>query len=180
MLIEKEDAKKAICEVCYMYKYIGDEHKECRYYPCDDIKALEAIPDAPKPTVDLISRADAIRLLVEKYKFTTSEATEILSKLPSADVVKYESTVTLNSPISISAEAVQGWIPCSERLPSEDGRYLVCMDWGYDNMEVLKWADGWNCFRYPDGKVSRESEIDGADIVAWMPLPTSYKGGDDK
>lgn len=44
MLIDKEDAKKAICEVCYMYKYIGDEYKECRYYPCDDIKALEAVP----------------------------------------------------------------------------------------------------------------------------------------
>lgn len=34
---------------------------------------------------DLISRADAVRLLVERYKFTTSEATEILSALPSAE-----------------------------------------------------------------------------------------------
>ena len=76
-----------------------------------------------------------------------------------------------------SAEAVQGWIPCSERLPSEDGRYLVCMDWEYDNMEVLRWADGWNCHRDYDGKIHRESEIDGADIIAWMPLPKPYKGG---
>ena len=78
------------------------------------------------------------------------------------------------------AEAVQGWIPCSERLPSEDGRYLVCMSWEYDNMEVLRWADGWNCHRNYDGKISRESEIDGTDIIAWMPLPTPYKGGDDE
>ena len=72
-------------------------------------------------------------------------------------------------------DITDGWIPCSERLPSKDGRYLVCMSWEYNNMEVLKWADGWNCFRCPDGKVSRENEIDGADIVAWMPLPKPYR-----
>ena len=79
---------------------------------------------------------------------------------------------------ALSAESE--WIPCSERLPSEDGRYLVCMSWEYDNMEVLKWADGWNCFRCPDGKVSRESEIDGADVIAWMPLPKPYREGDEE
>lgn len=72
-------------------------------------------------------------------------------------------------------EAEQRWIPCSERLPSEDGRYLVCMDWEYDNMEVLRWADGWNCHRGYDGMISRESEIDGEDIIAWMPLPEPYR-----
>ena len=39
---------------------------------------------------DLIRRADAVRLLVERYKFTTSEATEILSQLPSAEAVQGE------------------------------------------------------------------------------------------
>ena len=72
-------------------------------------------------------------------------------------------------------DITDGWIPASERLPSEDGCYLVCMNFEYDNMEVLKWADGWNCFRYPDGKVSRESEIDRADVIAWMPLPMPYR-----
>ena len=33
----------------------------------------------------LIKREDAIRLLVGKYKFTTEEATEIISELPSAE-----------------------------------------------------------------------------------------------
>lgn len=68
-----------------------------------------------------------------------------------------------------------GWIPVSERLPSEDGHYLVCMAWEYDNVEVLKWADGWNCYRNYDGKVDREHEIGGADIIAWMPLPKPYR-----
>ncbi len=33
----------------------------------------------------LIKREDAIRLLVGKYKFTTEEATEIISEFPSAE-----------------------------------------------------------------------------------------------
>ena len=80
------------------------------------IEALSA--EAPKPTGELITRADAIEaVMAEGRKVYTSEyanaeriiyeadAVEALSMLPSADAVKYESTVTLNSPISISAEA---------------------------------------------------------------------------
>lgn len=39
---------------------------------------------------DYIRRADVIRLLVERYKFTTSEATDILSAAPSAEAVSME------------------------------------------------------------------------------------------
>ena len=73
---------------------------------------------------------------------------------------------------ALSAEAE--WIPCSERLPSEDGDYLVQMSWWGFQMDVYSWADGWNCYRI-NGKVSRLSEIDGRDIVAWMPLPKPYR-----
>lgn len=66
------------------------------------------------------------------------------------------------------------WIPCGERLPNKDGYYLVCVDWPRDNVDVLRWADGWNCFRDFDGNVSRKSEL-GCDIViAWMPLPKPW------
>ena len=65
------------------------------------------------------------------------------------------------------------WIPCSERLPSEDEEVLVCDKDG--TMEVcdlekfgpvrgggLKWADknGYECW---------------LDVVAWMPLPKPYE-----
>lgn len=112
---------------------------------------------------DSISRADAVRLLVERYKFTTEEATEILSTLPSAD-----------------AE----WIPCSEKLPSEDGRYLV-------TYPLLRWQNNWiNLMHYgkpsmPNcevkGKCFYVSDDEWGDVVydniiAWMPLPPSYRG----
>ena len=67
------------------------------------------------------------------------------------------------------------WIPVSERLPEKDGSYLVCMRWDYHNMDVLMWVDGWNCIRRIDGKVDRKSEIDRANIIAWMLLPEPYR-----
>ena len=55
---------------------------------------------------------------------------------------------------------VQQWIPCSERLPKEDGRYLctysdfgTCVDFGL----------------YTDGQWIIEP-------IAWMPLPQPWKG----
>ena len=131
---------------------------------------------------DLISRADAMRLVHSAIKAEIPFAivADLIKGLPSADAVhkpdySYEADMVRRLKKELSAEAE--WIPCSERLPSEDGRYLVCMNWEYEYMEVLKWADGWNCYRCYDGKIGRENEIDGADIIAWMPLPTPYKGG---
>lgn len=74
-----------------------------------------------------------------------------------------------------SAEPKTGWIPVNERLPEKDGSYLVCMNWDYRNMDVLMWADGWNCIRLINDKVDRKSEIDGEKITAWMPLPIPYR-----
>lgn len=72
------------------------------------------------------------------------------------------------------------WIPVSERLPEKDGSYLVCMSWHFQKMDVLTWADGWNCTRNINGKVNRKSEILGAYIIAWMPLPEPYREDDEE
>lgn len=69
--------------------------------------------------------------------------------------------------------ALQEWIPCSERLPRESGTYLtttakgsVCTDHYYANSTDL--SDRHWSYR------SRREPI------AWMPLPTPDKGGDDE
>ena len=51
------------------------------------------------------------------------------------------------------------WIPCSEKLPEDDGYYLVSLGGG--DIEV-EWYDktGWGYF----------------DVIAWMPLPDPWKG----
>ena len=139
----------------------------------DALKYLEAMK-GERAMSDLISRQDAIDGFYN-VKVHAEDCTEY--DIGYNDGIDYAISKLSVMP---SAEAVQWWIPCSERLPSEDGRYLVCMVWKYDNMEVLRWADGWNCHRGYDGKIRRESEIDGADITAWMPLPEPYKGGEDE
>ena len=61
------------------------------------------------------------------------------------------------------------WILCSERLPKENGEYLITLEfaWGRE-VEVGLWADEmwWN---------------DNSHVnVAWMPLPEPMKGADDE
>jgi len=70
----------------------------------------------------------------------------------------------------------QGWIPCSKRLPENTDEwkaYITCNEKGI--ISTTFWADGWNCWRNPDGEINRACEI--TDIVAWMPLPEPYKEG---
>ena len=59
--------------------------------------------------------------------------------------------------------AKTGWIPCSERMPEEDGCYLVTTT-GTNNdiIDIAHYTEGiWH-------KASR--------IKAWMPLPEPYGG----
>lgn len=57
------------------------------------------------------------------------------------------------------------WIPVSERLPEEEGNYLVCYNNGY--ISVSEWHPN------PYEKVC--FDIFPSLIIAWMPLPKSYK-----
>ena len=60
------------------------------------------------------------------------------------------------------------WIPCSERLPEENGRYLVTNSaWGAMKVDWNAWMDG--AWLYPNTKP-----------IAWMPLPEPWKGEADE
>ena len=74
-------------------------------------------------------------------------------------------------------EAVQGWIPCSERLP-ECGfglHYLVTLKDGHDFMD-----DVYEAFFDKYGWHVGDNELAYDDVIAWMPLPEPYKGGDSE
>ena len=73
--------------------------------------------------------------------------------------------------------SAQQWIPCSERLPEESGRYLVTnayadnneinvVDFNYYNAEQGWWQT--DCIDPDDD----EYEFN----LAWMPLPEPWKG----
>lgn len=62
------------------------------------------------------------------------------------------------------------WIPCSERLPEEDGFYQVTVqikETGecYVEKKYYKIKKGWESY------LAKEF----IDVIAWMPLPEPYK-----
>lgn len=72
------------------------------------------------------------------------------------------------------------WIPCSERLP-EDGEEMVLIQVSGKPTENIQFKyafefayyekeEGWILEYYP--------EWENPEVVAWMPLPESYKGGE--
>lgn len=62
-----------------------------------------------------------------------------------------------------------GWIPCSEKLPEANGKYLVCVS---NPTRVRK-----NCiftfwYNEYDKEFIREHDLDY--VIAWQPLPDPY------
>lgn len=114
---------------------------------------------------DLIRRSDAIKLLDNAWINGTSlldanETIKQLNDLPSAD-------------------RPQEWILCSEKLPKEFVNVLVCLTDGA--MYVAQLTDYIDIWGEPKWCTDTSHHCIGgailsSDIVAWMPLPKSYKG----
>lgn len=67
-----------------------------------------------------------------------------------------------------------GWIPVSERLPSDSGNYLITiadLRLGHIGEHTVTIADF-----YAKGK--KWNSV--VDVVAWMPLPDPWKDGEEK
>lgn len=75
----------------------------------------------------------------------------------------------------VSAEAVQGWVPCSERLPSDDEDVIVSVLEDHGDRPWKYTTVAWLC----NGVWISDNEILFGTAVAWMPLPKPYKGGDE-
>lgn len=115
------------------------------------LKALEEISyglweiDIPSPTVpeyiEHHEQVQSVMKLVDKW------ARKIQAAMP------------------VSEEPTEPqWIPCKERLPEENGEYLVTREAKgiYNFVEIVKKTN-------VSGDIAR-------DIVAWMPLPEPYEG----
>ena len=63
------------------------------------------------------------------------------------------------------------WVPCSERCPVKEGRYIATTHPTYSHdkdIEIICWSGRW----------SRWVGYDEREILAWMPLPEPYKEGE--
>lgn len=96
-------------------------------------------------------------------------------------------------------ELKQGWIPCSERLPEEEGKYLVTFGAFTEtiNGEKVIFGDidgsvseiGYGCYErdifwHPTAfgwhDLATATPFDERAIIAWMPLPEPWEGADDE
>ena len=141
-----------------------------------------------------MTREEAINVIKGARKYLTvgnpiwnvkkvDEAFDMAIEALSAEVVhkpdySYEADMVRRLKEAQSADATQGeWIPCSERLPNESGEYLATIPLDADETytEVLT---------FHKGRFYEDDDEWGAtyhdDVLAWMPLPTPYKGGDDE
>jgi len=72
--------------------------------------------------------------------------------------------------ISKMLEQEPRWIPVSEKLPEYGEEVLTCSNGGFIEIQSLKNSYGG----YWENQRSDWCDLD--EIVAWMPLPESYKG----
>ena len=136
---------------------------------------------------DLIAREDAImalrleypmmplfKALREEWAIKTEgfrKAEEVIMRLPSVDAPTTMAGVTdaireaeYRGYMKAVEERPKGeWIPCSERLPSEETSVLVTFGYGEIGIDLhtVGWANnGWVWYD---------------DVIAWMPLPKPYE-----
>ena len=133
---------------------------------------------------DLIEREDAIKV-IEETAFIRRPI------LPHYLIAKIK-----NIP---SAENKGEWIPCSERLPEEEGKYLVTFGAFAEtiNGEKIIFGDidgsvseiGYGCYErdifwnptaFGWYDLATATPFDKRAIIAWMPLPEPWEGADDE
>ena len=91
----------------------------------------------------------------------------------------HECTIAVDRLINNAPTIEPKWIPCSERLPEEFVDVLVCLTDGV--MYVAQLTDYIDIWGEPKWCTDTSHHCIGgailsSDIIAWMPLPKSYKG----
>lgn len=136
-----------------------------------------------KLAADCISRLEAIECLNGEMKLSSFENAQIVQDYLVRAVEKLYDLPSAKPEILACGEGElvipeQRWIPCTERLPEEDGRYLTTNGQGW--YEVVSYAHG-----YGDLDAMYELPQDGggwyiydsewgycvySSVVAWMPI----------
>ena len=96
---------------------------------------------------------------------TLAQARDLIAKSLSHSDMEIEFDKAVWMLLECADEKINGgWIPITERLPDNSGRYLVNYSSGYVSMA-----------RYYES-VSKWGSTTTERIVAWMPLPQPYRG----
>ena len=147
---KEKDIIKAIHDA--QHDYEGDYDDRSTYGVITDIlDRIKKLPFNVSNSGHLINKEDALSLA---YWHGYSEGVEAV------DVSDLESLPEVDS--------VMQWVPCSVRMPDESDSYLVSGKWS-SGKEVV----GDCYFNVEDGYFQTAWNF---DVLAWMPLPATYKG----
>lgn len=133
---------------------------------------------------DLIGREEAIHAILgteSKVARETPYDSEVFGVMAKRQNEILDVLLTLPS-----AEPKTGWIPVTERLPKEHGAYLVTFPMMLkDKMSVTILLYGKPLMPNTEIKKvcwydsdSEYGDIVYDDVVAWMPMPDPYEGGE--
>lgn len=142
----------------HWHELVPEENKEIEFAHSYALNVIRNAPTADvKPTV-----------IQSKTLMPTKDFKEWAKRIkevnPNAVVIPCDAEVA-------SAEAVQEWIPCSERLPNESGWYVISVV-GFENITDVSY------FYSDEAKWSDVSHTQS--VVAWMQLPKPYKEDDNE
>ena len=118
---------------------------------------------------DLVYRTDAIDVMaealtnqyLEEHDTDDSEDTLAMFKAWTRELFDKE----------VPNVEIPTWIPCSERLPSDDKIILI----QYKVLYAGKWERGYSTTRYINGRFIGY-DYDGTDVVAWQPIQPYGEG----
>ena len=132
---------------------------------------------------DLISRkaaADELRAYLVNDNFYEDDE----------NVMGYNDGIKCGLDVIFDLDAVNAgeWVPCSERLPEVNGRYLVTRGLNacgslWNRIYIANYSDlmglksekiWWN------GNVGKSDFERIDDVIAWMPLPEPYEEGQNE
>jgi hypothetical protein len=127
--------------------------------------ALDAITDELMPSTPL-SAVIRVKNRLKELPSAQPEQVCVANVTLTDEQVKEVVEKAKNAVISV-IELEPHWIPVSERLPDDDKEVLLCIN----NGEL--WL-GWHNITWK----TEEFYFDKEQVIAWMPLPEPYKGGE--
>lgn len=134
--------------------------------PLREVTPLYTAPPAPVslPDEDLLNMAaSAIEdLLSNKDRSGAGVWADVPAKLRRAAILQ-------------RAEPVQGWIPCSDRMPTKNHRVLIFINFNSDTVppSIHDAQFTGSTFRRGNATVNVFPLEDGYGVTHWMPLPAA-------
>lgn len=111
------------------------------------------------------------------HKDMVNNKTGVLSEIDKCSHLHYAECFKEAKEIVQEVAKDGGWIPCSERLPEIDGKFLCTYIFKHHyDMQFVQVLDYYATDETPH--FQHTLGVDGMEVIAWQPLPALFKKGE--